>query len=52
MYEYKRVTVFGSVMSIDNLNELGQQGWILTAAVKLTETQYSYLFYRPLNVQG
>lgn len=44
--EYLRRTVYGSVMSIDELNELGGQGWILCAAVKITEAQYSYLFYK------
>lgn len=44
--EYLRKAVYGSVMSIDELNELGAQGWILCAAVKITEAQYNYLFYR------
>lgn len=44
--EYLRKTVYGSVMSVEELNELGAQGWILCAAVKMTEAQYNYLFYK------
>ena len=43
--EYLRKTVYGSVMSVEELNELGAQGWIL-CAVKMTEAQYNYLFYK------
>jgi hypothetical protein len=44
--EYLRKTVYGSVMSVEELNELGAQGWILCADVKMTEAQYNYLFYK------
>lgn len=31
--EYLRKTVYGSVMSVEELNELGAQGWILCAGI-------------------
>lgn len=44
--EYKRLTVYGAVMSIDELNSLGNEGWELCAAVLLTTNVYNYLFKR------
>lgn len=42
--EYLRKTVYGSIMSINELESLGEEGWIMCAAVKMTDTQYNYLF--------
>ena len=44
--EYLRKTVYGSIMSINELESLGEEVWIMCAAVKMTDTQYNYLFYR------
>lgn len=44
--EYLRKTVYGSIMSINELESLGEEGWIMCAAVKMTDIQYNYLFYR------
>ena len=46
MIEYKREIVYGSIMSLDNLNKLGKDGWILCAAVVMTNNSFNYLFYR------
>lgn len=45
--EYKRVIVYGSIMSIDDLNMYGDEGWILCAAVVLGNG-YNYLFCREI----
>ena len=44
--EYLRQIVYGSIMDLEVLNSLGKQGWVLCAAVKVTDIQYNYLFYR------
>lgn len=44
--EYKRITNYGTIMSIDQLNALGAEGWKLCAAVKMTDNSYNYLFVR------
>lgn len=44
--EYLRKTVYGSVMSIGELQTLGNEGWELCAAVKMTDISFNYIFKR------
>jgi len=44
--EYQRIISYGTVMSLEQLNSLGAEGWKLCAAVKVTDNSYNYLFVR------
>lgn len=51
--EYLRKTVYGSVMSVEELNELGAQGWILCAAVKMSDLDnYQWAFNHKHLIEG